>query len=952
MKRFLLLVSVVCCPLFSNLPDVTEVQDNNPLKVKTKTLENRQVKKIRLKNGVEAILISDPEANKSAAAVAVEVGSWQDPEQYPGTAHFCEHMLFMGSKTYPEEDGFFKRVSDSGGSANAYTWTDRTVYAFSSNHKKFNENLDVFAHFFIDPLFNQSSVDRELLAVNQEYAKNIDNDGWRQWSILKENCNPKHPNSKFSTGNAETLGIIPVETLANWYRLNYSADKIHLVIYANQDLNTLTQVVNQSFSAVPTSNPPQTPYDEILSEQQKGSITYIEPVRDLREVTFVWEVCPKMAMDIDGQVPEMVSYALAYKGEGSLFKELYDDSLAENLGSHVMHMRNDQMFIELSIELTKKGVEHVDRVIEETYAAIAHFQKNGVPSYMYEEMQKMAEQNYSWQQRSNEFNFAMSTASEMIDEDLETYPYKSRVIQTFRPAQIKEAFSQMTPQKTMIVVTAPSSMTKKTPNRKEQWLGGEYIVEKMSDDRIDHLTAVKPSSSLSAPRPNRYIADTLRVRNHTQKPEQMTPDLLSEDSFGKCYYLEDHHYLAPEVVIKCGLKSPAIAPTAKSAVMTDIAVEMLNRKLIAMTSQTTRAGISTSVYPDNLKLMITVRGPMGKSGMVLTEIADSFKGMCPTRKEFELIKESLLSSYQNSSKELAFTQAKEMMEAILFNQSFTGRDLENALNSVTFEDYLVYNEELTQSQYAEGVISGNVSRQEALSYWLSLKTTLKPLAYPVCEQHESKTLLLSKSEGPYRISERSSMQGNSALLMIQYPTTSISTLASQQVFSQILWSTFFDTLRTKQQTGYIAKAWTEEKDDKIMLFFGVQSTTHYPEELLARYELYLEELVRNFDADMPQDRFDSLKETVITKLSQPPTNMSQKTAELYYLGFEKQADFERRQRLIEAINSLSREQFRDDVASFVSRNNHKRIATLIQGTDRDEKAFSYQAISMEKAKSF
>ena len=48
-------------------------------------------------------MISDATADKAAAAMDVRVGSWGDPERFQGLAHFCEHMLFMGTKPYPSE---------------------------------------------------------------------------------------------------------------------------------------------------------------------------------------------------------------------------------------------------------------------------------------------------------------------------------------------------------------------------------------------------------------------------------------------------------------------------------------------------------------------------------------------------------------------------------------------------------------------------------------------------------------------------------------------------------------------------------------------------------------------------------------------------------------------------------------------------------------------------------
>lgn len=40
------------------------------------------------------ILISDPECDKSAASLNVNVGQLEDPEERQGIAHFLEHMLF------------------------------------------------------------------------------------------------------------------------------------------------------------------------------------------------------------------------------------------------------------------------------------------------------------------------------------------------------------------------------------------------------------------------------------------------------------------------------------------------------------------------------------------------------------------------------------------------------------------------------------------------------------------------------------------------------------------------------------------------------------------------------------------------------------------------------------------------------------------------------------------
>ena len=63
-------------------------------------------------------------------------------------------------------------------------------------------NLFRFAQFFIEPLMLESSVNRELEAVNSEFQKNVDNDDWRLLQLSKSLSDSNHDYSKFNIGNS------------------------------------------------------------------------------------------------------------------------------------------------------------------------------------------------------------------------------------------------------------------------------------------------------------------------------------------------------------------------------------------------------------------------------------------------------------------------------------------------------------------------------------------------------------------------------------------------------------------------------------------------------------------------------------------------------------------------------------------------------------------------------
>ena len=66
--------------------------------------DTRKYKIIELENQLQCIVVSDPDTKKSSASLSVGVGSLQDPVEYQGIAHYLEHMLFMGTKKYPDEN--------------------------------------------------------------------------------------------------------------------------------------------------------------------------------------------------------------------------------------------------------------------------------------------------------------------------------------------------------------------------------------------------------------------------------------------------------------------------------------------------------------------------------------------------------------------------------------------------------------------------------------------------------------------------------------------------------------------------------------------------------------------------------------------------------------------------------------------------------------------------------
>ena len=115
------------------------LQLNNGIKVGTRTRMQTDSYQIQWENLpfcahfwkqlsiiIQVLLVSDETTDKSAAALDVHIGHMSDPVNLPGLAHFCEHMLFLGTEKFPDENEYSKFLSQHGGSFNAFTSSDHT----------------------------------------------------------------------------------------------------------------------------------------------------------------------------------------------------------------------------------------------------------------------------------------------------------------------------------------------------------------------------------------------------------------------------------------------------------------------------------------------------------------------------------------------------------------------------------------------------------------------------------------------------------------------------------------------------------------------------------------------------------------------------------------------------------------------------------------------------------
>ena len=99
-------------------------------------------------------------------SIVVGVGSFLDPPNRQGLAHFLEHMIFMGSEQINDENAFGQHIAENGGYCNAYTENEFTNYYFKIKYEAFQEALRIQAYLLAAPLLKEDAQQREIQAVD------------------------------------------------------------------------------------------------------------------------------------------------------------------------------------------------------------------------------------------------------------------------------------------------------------------------------------------------------------------------------------------------------------------------------------------------------------------------------------------------------------------------------------------------------------------------------------------------------------------------------------------------------------------------------------------------------------------------------------------------------------------------------------------------------------------
>jgi len=896
--------------------------DSQPI---TSQQDQKEYRYLELDNQLRVLLISDKEADQAGASLDVHVGSLQDPKSRPGLAHFLEHMLFLGTKTYPTAGDYQAYISQHGGHHNAFTSAEHTNYFFQIEGSQLKGALDRFSKFFHEPLFTEEYVQREKDAVNSEYKSKYKDDYRRIQYVLKSAVNENHPASHFATGNLETLSDNKDskvrDDLLAFYQRYYSSNLMTLSIYGPQDLDTLYKWASTLFSPIKNQNTVVDAYPEALYSNTPLDIQ-IKPVKDLYRLGFTFEL--NTALDNYKQKPAgYIGHLLGHEGEGSLLAWLKAKGWAEGLSAGTYHqLRNDSAF-QVNISLTQQGLEHTDEITGQLFAYINLIKEQGIESWVFDEINKLARMHFEFQPGQQPANLVQGLSMAMHE-----YPAKHildgpYLWADFNSDSIESVLARLTPENTIRTLVSPNVK----PNQNETWFNAPFNKQNISDALIKQWQQAELAPGLFIPKANPFVPEDVSVLENS---ESIKPQLIEQQTGLEVWHFLDTQFKGPQSSLYINLQSPLSQKSAHNQVIIDAWVQLLNDHLNSFSYPALLAGQEYSLYHHMRGLGIRLHGYRDKQDVLLQEILSAVESFEPSEEKWKTVQQELTRAYQNALKQKPYERTMTELGQYLLKPSFKEDALLTAIETANLSDLLKIKQQYFDSLHVVIMGHGNINKQQLQTTTSLVKDSL--LANTQAVKVDRKQLI-QLPNGLNQHTVTAQHQDHAMTLYFQAQTNSQKERATLGLIGQIIKAPYYTLMRTQRKHGYIVFATPYPILKQGGLAFIVQSPTTSSKQLLNESQAFLESFVDELK-EMDDKDFNAHQQGLVNNLLKKPLSLKEKSNRYWREIDESNLNFDSKQILADHVSQLDKSTLVDYIQQYLLSD---KVKSLVLSYDEKQK---------------
>lgn len=917
----------------------------------------------QLDNELTVFLIQNPTAEKAAASLVTHVGSLRDPQDHQGLAHFLEHMLFIGSEKYPGEGEYMTYLGQNGGYSNAYTASNVTNYHFEVKDDKLIPALDMFAQFFISPLFKEESVAKEINAVNSEAEMYYNNDMWRQYHLFSLLCDQNSLLSKYNVGNLDTLGNlrghlpsladkakegesgaeapaeqkpmdpaaeerkkILVQTLKDFHKKYYSANQMALAVYTAGDLVELEKQVVEIFSKIenkkiPYANFKNDPTPFPYPKETLGKFVKVIPVSKGRTLKLVFNL-PEYSSQKYNKSGNYLSHLIGHESKGSILDLLSEEGLATGLSCGFDLTEDYYSDLSVSIKLTKEGgtPEGVKKVISTVGAYINMLIKEGPQQWVYDEIQTQANLNFKYQDTTGGVGKCIDVANSCLEcDDTEEVLKYNYIYRNFDPEAIKEISALLNPEHVLALFIS-EDLTPTEEFKTDSIYKTRYAVADLEADLVDafkkgDLSWSKVKAGVHLPEKNTFLPKNFGLK---ELPTTVCscPKAAHQTESSTVWHWQDHKFKLPKAVssLLVYLNPSSYAGSLRNNLLMTVWVELFRDRIRSLSYMAEMAKIDSGVSSNNFGLEFTVScfdESLKPYFIKLIEVLGEFSKEEITAEKFEihranaelgLSKRRVAAPYNYSISEL-FSHTTQGYYSV--DESLA------VVKTLKVEQIRAFAAQLFSEVRFEWIFEGNILESEAQDTTTTIEALFKQIFnFNTLSKQDVNQSRVAKFPADkkilFEIDSIVAGDKNNCFVRLYQSVDSDSHSAHLNFITNWVKNPYFEDLRTQQQLGYAVFATSRNINGVRHFMFLIQSDVKPTHFCIERTEVFLNKM-REELKDMTPEKFAEIQAGVIAGLKEPNKTLSDQYSDDWTEIKNHQYKFDRKPQVIAQVEKLTKE---------------------------------------------
>ncbi|WP_300454275.1 pitrilysin family protein [Accumulibacter sp.] len=328
------------------------------------------ISEYQLANGLRFILF--PDAAKATATVNVTylVGSRHENYGETGMAHLLEHLIFKGSKNFPDPAREFKA---RGFQINGTTWLDRTNYylTFAASEDNMAWALAWNADAMVNSFIARKDLDTEMSVVRNEFEMGENDPASVMLKRMQAMLYDWHNYGNTTIGARSDIENVRIENLQAFYRRYYQPDNAVLAVAGKFDERKTIERIAATFGKLPRPARKLPEHWTVEPTADGERQFFVRRKGEVPLVTLAYRTPSSLHGDSDAI--SMASDILGDTPNGRLYRELVQPGLAAQVFAYPVDSR-EPGFVVFGATVNKgESVERVrNRMIEVVEGSLAH----------------------------------------------------------------------------------------------------------------------------------------------------------------------------------------------------------------------------------------------------------------------------------------------------------------------------------------------------------------------------------------------------------------------------------------------------------------------------------------------------------------------------------------------------------------------------------------------------